>query len=44
MTEKFRKHSIEINEMIGDAINNALSRRNQAIDSQDALSTLSLEA
>ncbi|MDF5728893.1 MAG: hypothetical protein PUP92_12920 [Rhizonema sp. PD38] len=43
MTERFRKHSVEINDLIGDAINNALVRRNQAIDSQDTLSALSNE-
>nr|AVH79554.1 hypothetical protein [Stigonema sp. PCC 9446] len=33
----------EITDIIDDAINNALVRRNQAIDSQDALSALSDE-
>ncbi len=34
---------IEITDLIGDAVNNAVARRNQAIDSEDALSALSNE-
>lgn len=41
-TRKFNSQ-IEINDLIGDAVKNAVSRRNQAIDSEDALSTLSNE-
>lgn len=34
---------LEINDLIGDAVKNALSRRNEVIDSEDALSALSDE-
>lgn len=37
------KGQVEINDLIGDAVNNAMARRHQAIDSQDALSALSDE-
>lgn len=32
------KGQVEINDLIGDAVNNAVARRHQVIDSQDALS------
>ena len=31
---------VEINDLIGNAVNNAVARRNQAIDSEDSLSAL----
>lgn len=34
---------IEINDLIGDAVNNAVARRSQAINSDEALLTLSEE-
>ncbi len=34
---------IEINNLIDDAVNNALARRNQGLDSEDALSIVSDE-
>ncbi|MBR8833147.1 MAG: hypothetical protein DSM106950_03640 [Stigonema ocellatum SAG 48.90 = DSM 106950] len=45
MDGKQRKYNgqFEITDLIDDAINNALFRRNQAMDSQDALSALSDE-
>lgn len=45
MDGQIRKYNgqIEINDSIGDAVNNAVSRRNQVIDSEDALSALSNE-
>lgn len=45
MDGQIRKYNgqIEINDLIGDAVKNAVSRRNQAIDSEDALSALSSE-
>lgn len=33
----------EINDLIGDAVKNAVARRNQVLDSEDALSALSDE-
>lgn len=35
------KGQLEINDLIGDAVKNAVSRRNEVIDSEDALSALS---
>ncbi len=35
------KGQVEINDLIGDAVNNAVFRRNEVIDSEDALSALS---
>lgn len=45
MDGQIRKYNgqIEINDLIGDAVKNAVSRRNQALDSEDALSALSNE-
>ncbi len=45
MDGKQRKYNgqVEINDLIGDAVNNALFRRHQSRDSQDALSALSNE-
>lgn len=37
------KGQVEINDLISDAVNNAVARRHQTIDSQDALSALSDE-
>lgn len=37
------KGQVEINDLIGDAVKNAVARRHQTIDSQDALSALSDE-
>lgn len=37
------KGQLEINDLIGDAIDNAVARRHQVTDSQDALSALSDE-
>lgn len=34
---------IEINDLIGDAVKNAVARRNQVLDAEDALSALSNE-
>lgn len=34
---------LEINDLIDDAVNNALARRNQVIDSKDTLSVMSNE-
>jgi len=35
------KGQVEINDLIGDAVKNAVFRRNEIIDSEDALSALS---
>lgn len=35
------KGQVEINDLIDDAVNNAVFRRKEIIDSEDALSTLS---
>ncbi|MEI2578580.1 hypothetical protein [Scytonema sp. PRP1] len=35
------KGQVEINDLIGDAVKNAVFRRHQVIDSEDALSALS---
>lgn len=37
------KGQVGINDLIDDAVNNAVARRHQVIDSQDALSALSDE-
>ncbi|MBW4457480.1 MAG: hypothetical protein KME55_35210 [Nostoc indistinguendum CM1-VF10] len=37
------KGQVGINDLISDAVNNAVARRNQVIDSQDALPALSEE-
>ncbi|MBW4571548.1 MAG: hypothetical protein KME31_27095 [Tolypothrix carrinoi HA7290-LM1] len=37
------KGQVEINDLIGDAVKNAVFRRHQVIDSEDALSALSNE-
>ncbi|MGI2904386.1 hypothetical protein [Tolypothrix sp. VBCCA 56010] len=37
------KGQVEINDLIGDAVKNAVFRRNEVIDSEDALSALSNE-
>lgn len=42
-TQRKCKGQVEINDLIDDAVNNAVVRRNQVIDSQDALSALSDE-
>ncbi len=41
--QKNYKDQVKINDLIDDAVNNAMARRHQAIDSQDALSALSDE-
>ncbi|WP_414530576.1 hypothetical protein [Nodularia chucula] len=38
-----RQSQFEINDLIGDAVNNAVERRNQALDADSALSGLSEE-
>jgi hypothetical protein len=45
MDGHIRKYNgqIEINDLIGDAVKNAVARRSQAMDSEGALSTLSNE-
>ena len=42
-TQKKYKGQVEINDLIDEAVNNAVSRRNQVVNSQDALSVLSHE-
>ncbi len=37
------KGQVEINDLIGDAVKNAVFRRNEVMDSEDALSALSDE-
>ncbi len=40
--DKLHRSQLEINDLIGDAVNNAIARRSQ-IDSEEALSALSDE-
>lgn len=42
-TQRKYRSQVEINDLIDDAVKNAVARRNQAMDSEDALSALSGE-
>lgn len=43
VNQRSYKNQVKINDLIDDAVNNAVARRHQVIDSQDALSALSDE-
>ena len=42
-TQRNYRGQVEINDLIDEAVNNAVARRNQVMNSQDALSALSDE-